>query len=52
MKAKFAAIITGAILAAVVAMKNGPFCVGFAAESENLREYAQVKRKKKNPPKR
>ena len=38
------------ILAAVAAMKNGPFCVGFAAESENLREYAQVKRKKKNIP--
>ena len=38
------------ILAAVAAMKSGPFCVGFAAETENLREYAQAKRKKKNIP--
>jgi len=27
-----------------------PFCVGFAAETENLREYAQAKRKKKGIP--
>ena len=27
-----------------------PFCVGFAAESEKLREYAASKRKKKNIP--
>ena len=26
-----------------------PFCVGFAAESGNLEEYAQVKRTKKGP---
>ena len=38
------------ILAKVAAMKNGPFCAGFAAETENLREYAQAKRKKKNIP--
>jgi phosphopantothenoylcysteine decarboxylase/phosphopantothenate--cysteine ligase len=38
------------ILAEVAAMKRGPFCVGFAAETENLREYAQAKRKKKNIP--
>ena len=29
---------------------GGPFCVGFAAESENLAEYAQAKRKRKNIP--
>jgi phosphopantothenoylcysteine decarboxylase/phosphopantothenate--cysteine ligase len=38
------------ILAAVAALKNGPFCVGFAAESCNLEEYAQAKRRKKNVP--
>jgi phosphopantothenoylcysteine decarboxylase/phosphopantothenate--cysteine ligase len=38
------------ILAAVAALKNPPFCVGFAAETENLREYAQAKRKKKRVP--
>jgi phosphopantothenoylcysteine decarboxylase/phosphopantothenate--cysteine ligase len=30
--------------------KCGPFCVGFAAESRNLEEYAQAKRRKKNIP--
>jgi len=38
------------ILAGVAAMENGPFCVGFAAESRNLEEYAQNKRRKKNVP--
>ncbi len=38
------------ILAEVAALKNGPFCVGFAAESRNLEEYAQTKRRKKNIP--
>jgi phosphopantothenoylcysteine decarboxylase/phosphopantothenate--cysteine ligase len=38
------------ILAEVAALKNGPFCVGFAAESRNLDEYAQAKRRKKNIP--
>ena len=38
------------ILAEVAAMKPGPFCVGFAAETENLRAYAQAKRRKKNIP--
>jgi phosphopantothenoylcysteine decarboxylase/phosphopantothenate--cysteine ligase len=38
------------ILAAVAALKNGPFCVGFAAESRNLEEYAQAKRRKKKVP--
>ncbi|MBY0443642.1 MAG: phosphopantothenate synthase, partial [Burkholderiales bacterium] len=27
-----------------------PFCVGFAAESENLLEYAEAKRKRKKLP--
>ena len=38
------------ILAAVAALPNPPFCVGFAAESENLAEYAQTKRAKKKIP--
>ena len=38
------------ILAEVAAMPNGPFCVGFAAESQNLEAYAQAKRRKKNIP--
>jgi phosphopantothenoylcysteine decarboxylase/phosphopantothenate--cysteine ligase len=38
------------ILAAVAAMAHGPFCVGFAAETENLREHAQGKRKQKRIP--
>ena len=38
------------ILAAVAAMEKGPFCVGFAAETENLREHAQAKRKRKRIP--
>ncbi len=38
------------ILAQVARMPGGPFCVGFAAESENLAEYAQAKRRKKAIP--
>ena len=38
------------ILAGVAALPNAPFCVGFAAESQNLEEYAQSKRRKKNIP--
>lgn len=38
------------ILAEVAALKDGPFCVGFAAESQNLEAYAQAKRRKKNIP--
>ncbi|XXQ69238.1 bifunctional phosphopantothenoylcysteine decarboxylase/phosphopantothenate--cysteine ligase CoaBC [Neisseriaceae bacterium B1] len=38
------------ILREVAALKNAPFCVGFAAESENVLEYARAKRKKKNVP--
>ncbi len=38
------------ILAEVAALPGGPFCVGFAAESRNLEEYAQAKRQKKNIP--
>lgn len=38
------------ILAEVAALTDGPFCVGFAAESRNLEEYAQAKRRKKNIP--
>ncbi|MCL2636133.1 MAG: bifunctional phosphopantothenoylcysteine decarboxylase/phosphopantothenate--cysteine ligase CoaBC [Betaproteobacteria bacterium] len=38
------------ILAGVAALENGPFCVGFAAESHNLEAYAQAKRQKKKVP--
>lgn len=38
------------ILANVVNLPNSPFCVGFAAESENLLEYAEHKRRRKNLP--
>ncbi|MDH2915717.1 MAG: bifunctional phosphopantothenoylcysteine decarboxylase/phosphopantothenate--cysteine ligase CoaBC, partial [Gallionella sp.] len=38
------------ILAHVARLPRPPFCVGFAAESENLREHATEKRKKKNIP--
>ena len=36
------------ILASVAKLENGPFTVGFAAETKNLREYAQSKLEKKN----
>jgi phosphopantothenoylcysteine decarboxylase/phosphopantothenate--cysteine ligase len=38
------------ILAYVAGMKDGPFCVGFAAESEKFAEYAREKRAKKKLP--
>jgi phosphopantothenoylcysteine decarboxylase/phosphopantothenate--cysteine ligase len=38
------------ILATIAALPDGPFCVGFAAESENLADYAQAKRAKKRIP--
>jgi len=38
------------ILAWVAAQPDAPFCVGFAAESEKLREYAAEKRRKKRVP--
>ena len=38
------------ILAYVAAIAGGPFCVGFAAESENLADYAQAKRARKKIP--
>ncbi|MDY7547387.1 bifunctional phosphopantothenoylcysteine decarboxylase/phosphopantothenate--cysteine ligase CoaBC [Glaciimonas sp. Gout2] len=40
------------ILAAVAALPlpQRPYCVGFAAESENLLEYAEAKRQRKNVP--
>ncbi len=38
------------ILATVANRTNPPFCVGFAAESENLLEYAEQKRLRKNLP--
>src|SRR5204862_4979926 len=38
------------ILAWVAALPKGPFCVGFAAESEKLAENAMEKRAKKNIP--
>lgn len=38
------------ILADVAALPQRPFCVGFAAESENLEQYGAKKRIKKNIP--
>ena len=38
------------ILASVAKLPDAPYCVGFAAESENLREYAEAKRRKKGIP--
>lgn len=38
------------ILADVAHMPNGPWCVGFAAETENLHEYAAAKRQRKGVP--
>ena len=38
------------ILKDVASLPNAPFCVGFAAESENLIEYATSKRKAKKLP--
>jgi phosphopantothenoylcysteine decarboxylase / phosphopantothenate---cysteine ligase len=38
------------ILATVAARDTPPFCVGFAAESENVVEYARKKREKKQIP--
>jgi phosphopantothenoylcysteine decarboxylase/phosphopantothenate--cysteine ligase len=38
------------ILASVAALPNKPYCVGFAAESENLLEYGRAKRERKGIP--
>jgi phosphopantothenoylcysteine decarboxylase/phosphopantothenate--cysteine ligase len=38
------------ILAEVASLPNGPFCVGFAAESRNLAQYAEGKRRSKRLP--
>ena len=37
-------------MADVASLPNAPFCVGFAAETENLLEYAETKRKEKKLP--
>ena len=38
------------ILQSVAQLPNAPFCVGFAAESENVLNYARAKRAKKGVP--
>jgi len=38
------------ILATVAAQRNRPFCVGFAAESHDVEQLAEAKRKRKNLP--
>lgn len=43
-------IPTTDILAYVAALDKPPFCVGFAAESEKLAEYAEAKRRRKKLP--
>ena len=41
-------VLNADILAAVSALERRPFCVGFAAETQNLEKYALGKLKKKN----
>ena len=38
------------ILAGISSRPKPPFCVGFAAESENIEEYAEIKRRRKHLP--
>ncbi|HCY64788.1 MAG TPA: bifunctional phosphopantothenoylcysteine decarboxylase/phosphopantothenate--cysteine ligase CoaBC [Oxalobacteraceae bacterium] len=38
------------ILATVAALPDRPYCIGFAAESENLAQYGEEKRRRKNVP--
>jgi phosphopantothenoylcysteine decarboxylase/phosphopantothenate--cysteine ligase len=38
------------ILGTLAARRNAPFCVGFAAETENLDAYADAKRRRKKVP--
>lgn len=38
------------ILANISSRQKPPFCVGFAAESENVEEYAELKRRRKHLP--
>ncbi len=38
------------ILASISSRAKPPFCVGFAAESENIEEYAELKRRRKHLP--
>lgn len=38
------------ILAEVAQLTSGPWCVGFAAETENLHEHAEAKRRRKGVP--
>jgi phosphopantothenoylcysteine decarboxylase/phosphopantothenate--cysteine ligase len=38
------------ILAGVARLKNGPYCVGFAAESHDLLKHAREKRERKKVP--
>jgi len=47
---KLALVENPDILGAVAGLPKPPFCVGFAAETENLREHAQAKRKKRRVP--
>jgi phosphopantothenoylcysteine decarboxylase/phosphopantothenate--cysteine ligase len=46
----FALITNPDILAEVARLPEPPYCVGFAAESESLREFAEAKRVRKNIP--
>ena len=43
-------VVNPDILASVAALPVPPYCVGFAAESENLLQYGAAKRVKKNIP--
>ncbi len=43
-------VVNPDILASVAALPNAPWCVGFAAETERLSEFAQAKRVRKGIP--
>ena len=49
-KVKLELIPNTDILAKIASLPKAPFCVGFAAESENLLQYAEQKRKAKKLP--
>jgi phosphopantothenoylcysteine decarboxylase/phosphopantothenate--cysteine ligase len=47
---KLELVLNPDILGHVAGLKKAPYCVGFAAETEKLKQYAQEKRKRKKIP--
>jgi phosphopantothenoylcysteine decarboxylase / phosphopantothenate---cysteine ligase len=47
---KLELVLNPDILGHVAGLKKAPFCVGFAAETEKLKQYAQEKRRRKKIP--